>query len=372
MEVGFDNKINLLKAFAIILVVSGHLKFLIFPFFPTYSFHMALFFFIAGYLFKEEYLSNIPLYIKKKAKRLLIPYFWYNIIYLLISILIAKITNDFYYSKICIKNYLIKPFIYNNQLAFLFPLWFIIQLFISLVFFILSYYVLKKIWDNKTFHLIFFLSLAIIATFFSFHGNNYFVLNVIRTFFSTFFIYLGFYYCKYIENNVNIFNKKCIAGVIILQSILLLFNKTYVAGFGMMTGIDYALAKAIFNTPIVPILTSINGIWMSLFLLNIFYDYIKNIKFFELLGQNTYHIMANNFFITYLITTVFLWLNNLPESTRGSDSFFVYEPSKTTFLYFILTLVLATYLGVAITYLSKKLKSFKSFKTYTSQSSQQV
>lgn len=48
-----NNKINLLKALAILAVVSGHLEFSIIPMFPPYSFQVILFFFIAGMVFNN-------------------------------------------------------------------------------------------------------------------------------------------------------------------------------------------------------------------------------------------------------------------------------------------------------------------------------
>ena len=44
MDKIFSEKVNLLKALAIILVVSGHLEFRLFDMFPPYSFQLALFF----------------------------------------------------------------------------------------------------------------------------------------------------------------------------------------------------------------------------------------------------------------------------------------------------------------------------------------
>ena len=75
MDKVFSEKINLLKALAILLVVSGHLEFSLFGMFPPYSFQLALFFFISGMLFKEKYVNNIKEYFVKRIKSLLIPYF---------------------------------------------------------------------------------------------------------------------------------------------------------------------------------------------------------------------------------------------------------------------------------------------------------
>lgn len=68
--------IDTLRGFGILVVVIGHLK-------PEaileryiYSFHMFLFFAISGFLFREG--TDLWLLLKKKAKRLLVPYFFWT------------------------------------------------------------------------------------------------------------------------------------------------------------------------------------------------------------------------------------------------------------------------------------------------------
>ena len=82
MDKTFSGEITLLKALAIILVVSGHLEFSIFGMFPPYSFQLSLFFFISGMLFKDKYLDDVSTYFTKRIKSLLLPYFGYEIVYL--------------------------------------------------------------------------------------------------------------------------------------------------------------------------------------------------------------------------------------------------------------------------------------------------
>ena len=68
MDKEFSNKVNVLKALAILLVVSGHLEFSLFGMFTPYSFQLALFFFISGYLFKDKYLNDVFTFIKRRVK----------------------------------------------------------------------------------------------------------------------------------------------------------------------------------------------------------------------------------------------------------------------------------------------------------------
>lgn len=365
MEDGFDNKINILKAFAIILVVSGHLQVSLVPFFPTYSFHLALFFFISGYLFKESYLNNILNYIKRKAKSLLVPYFWYYVVYLAITIIIAIFTNKFFgsYQGFSVKNYFLRPMIGQVGLILLVTLWFVYQLFVSLISFSVVYKIIKGIWNNKVFHFILFLALALFGIQLSIYNGNYAMLILVRTLFSMFFIYTGLFYKKFIEEKINIFSYKSIGILFFIQSILWLFNVDTIAPKGRTQGLTYLFFNGSFYNPVVPVLTSLTGIWFSLFLINIFYPYLKNNKFIEQVGKNTYHIMANHVFIIYLISSCFLSANNINiKSIKDYYILWVYHPEKKTWLYFFIALIVSTYIGVATNYIIEKIKSTRRVK----------
>lgn len=363
MEDGFDYKINILKAFAIALVVSGHLGLLLVPFFPTYSFHLALFFFISGYLFKENHLLNIPAFIKKKTKTLLVPYFWYNVAYFIFTFLFFRQSGIFYGKPINIKNYLFVPFIDSSQLSFITQLWFVTQLFISLSVFIVIYKLLRKVWNNNIFHLVVFLCLAILGIKLSFLKHNSFSLVTVKTAFSMFFIYLGFYYKNYFETKHNIFTFKNIGILILVQSILWMFNVDLKPHFGMAIGLSYILTGGIFTNLLLPILTSITGIWASLFLVNIFYPYLKDNKLINNIGKNTYHIMANHVPFIYLLSNLFIWIKKLPYSIRENQIYWVYAPEKTAYFYFIVILIISTFSGMLIKYLSKTLTLTKPTKS---------
>ena len=88
-----------------ILVLLGHLQNdTIFSFSPhilslcswIFSFHMALFFIISGMLMaaKEEVKTDLKIFIRKRFKSIMIPYFWFSLIYIFIvlySLLIDKV-----------------------------------------------------------------------------------------------------------------------------------------------------------------------------------------------------------------------------------------------------------------------------------------
>ena len=80
--------IDICKGIGAILVVLGHIKYT-----PDvlkiwiYSFHMPLFFFLAGYTYNEDKYHNLTHLLKNKVRTLLIPYFIYYSVYLLLNIM---------------------------------------------------------------------------------------------------------------------------------------------------------------------------------------------------------------------------------------------------------------------------------------------
>lgn len=347
------NEVNILKALAIMLVVSGHLEFSLLGMFPPYSFQLALFFFISGYLFKDKYLTNIAEFIDKRIKSLLVPYFWYNLFYLCVTLLIAKLTGKLWGMPITFKNFFITPFLNGHQFDLSCPLWFVTQLFMTMTVFLFLMRTLKKCKDNKIFHLVFFTIIGCLAIPLSkLTAVTPFTLVVIRTMMSLFFVYLGYFYAHYIKDNYNIFTPKWAGAMISLQAILWLFNRDFDPVHGI--GLSYVLVWARFDQQlIVPIFTSITGIWASLFVVKLLYPYLKDIKFLQDMGNVTYHIMANHLLVMYIITAILLKINGIPMSERlNHNIYWIYDPVQTTYLYFVLTMVITTYIGI----LQKKAK----------------
>lgn len=349
MEKVFSNEMNVLKALAIMLVVSGHLEFSLLGIFPPYSFQLALFFFISGCLFKEKYLYDVTTFVERRIKSLLVPYFWYNLFYLGITVLIAKLTGKFWGMPLSLKNFFITPFLNGHQFDLSCPLWFVTQLFMTMIVFLFLFRVLNAVTKNKYIHLAFFGILGILAIPFSkWFAVTPLMLVVIRTMFSMLFVYLGYFYTHYIKDNYNIFTPKWLGAVVILQSILWMFNRDYNPEHGI--GLSYVLVWARFDEQlIVPVITSLTGIWASLFVVKILYPYVKDIKFIEDMGKVTYHIMANHLLVMYIITAIFMCIHGIPASERAShDIYWIYNPVQTTYLYFVITMIATTYIGVGL------------------------
>lgn len=349
MEKIFSDEINILKALAIMLVVSGHLEFSLLGIFPPYSFQIALFFFISGCLFKDKYLNSVTEFFERRIKSLLVPYFWYNLFYMCVTILIAKLTGKFWGMPLSFKNFFITPFLNGHQFDLSCPLWFVTQLFMTLITFLYLMRFFSNATKNKFIHLAIFTLIGLLAIpVRKIFPMTPLMLVVIRTMMSLFFVYIGYYYTHYIKDNYNIFTPKWFGGIVILQSILWLFNRDFTPEHGI--GLSYILVWGRFDDQLfVPILTSLTGIWASLFTAKILYPYLKNVKFIQDMGNVTYHIMANHLLVMYLITALFLKLHGMPISERANhDIYWIYNPIQTTYLYFVITMVATTYIGVGL------------------------
>ena len=352
MDKIFSDKINLLKALAIILVVSGHLEFRLFDMFPPYSFQLALFFFISGMLFKDKYLDSVFEYVKRRVKSLLVLYFLYSAFYAVVTIGIEKLTGKFWGMELSLKNFFITPFLNGHQFDLSCPMWFVPQLFITMIIFLYCQRLLRKKSEPIKFAFYTLLGFLAIPLTKIVPEVTPLLLVIVRTIFSLFFVYLGHFYTTKIKGKYNIFTPKILGAVICLQAILWHFNRDFTPEHGI--GLSYVLVWARFdNQIIVPVLTSITGIWFSMWFINVTYEYIKNINFIKLIGENTYHIMANHLFVMFILTAIIFKINGIPFAERNLHNiYWIYNPTQNTYLYFVITMVAATYIGVGL----KKLK----------------
>ena len=372
MDKVFSDKINILKALAIILVVSGHLEFRFFDMFPPYSFQLALFFFISGMLFKDKYLDNVYQYIKRRIKSLLVLYFIYSAFYCLITVIIDKLTGKFWGMELSLKNFFITPFLNGHQFDLSCPMWFVVQLFITMISFLYFQRMLREKSEKTKFIIYTIMGFCAIPlskmfTPISFSLSSFNTLTtidplaliIVRTMFSLFFVYLGHFYTTKVEGKYNIFTPKILAWVICIQAILWHFNRDFNPEHGI--GLSYVLVWARFDSQIiVPILTSITGIWFSLFFINVTYEYLKDIKFIKVIGENTYHIMANHLFVMFIMTAIIFKINGIPMSERNiHDIYWIYNPIQNTYLYFVLTMIISTYSGIVLKYIKSKLPLIK-------------
>ncbi len=209
----YNYTFGILTALAIIFVVAGHLNYNILTvegLFPYYSFHMPLFMFISGYFYKEEYENQVGAFLLRKIKRLVIPYFIWNIFYGILVLILRKfgftIGND-----VNLYTLIVQPVVDGHQFYFNLAAWFLLALFIVEVIYLFGQKVIHFLFKNKVFGLglMFVMSLVggIIAIKMANKGYNYsFWLIMIRTLFFIPFYCLGNMYKTFLEKKDNLNN----------------------------------------------------------------------------------------------------------------------------------------------------------------------
>ncbi|MBO5136214.1 MAG: acyltransferase family protein [Clostridia bacterium] len=115
--------IDVLKGIGIILVVFGHLNPCIYLEKWIYSFHMFLFFFLSGYVFKKK--TSLGEQFKTSTKTLLLPYAFWNAVAIIFSLLMGEYTFTQGIEKM----------FFLNGVSWNAPVWFLVVLFWSRMFY---------------------------------------------------------------------------------------------------------------------------------------------------------------------------------------------------------------------------------------------
>lgn len=288
--------ISFLQAFGIILVVIGH------SFYNhednvfytwIYSFHMPLFVFISGYLFKYTLdgkgtcLSEVPLYGKngfiiKKVKRLLIPYVVISTIAFFPKVLLSNFAaRGIEFSWSAYSHMLLYP--WSNVIIFF---WFLPTLFI--IFMIVVYSARISTYIKYAIPGLFILILLLLLHLFNPFTQVAFF-NIVGVCSYLFYFVLGYYFCQMkIEQRMN---GKSIVGFCCTfsLSILLIFIPSFI-------GRDVLLA--------------VNGILMSAFLGLVYVKY--NYTFLHFLFGASYAIYLFSWFPQVLSQQIFLGLTHAP------------------------------------------------------------
>lgn len=141
-----DYKIVFLYAIATILVLLGHTNGIIDfgqKVIPYYTYHLGIFVFCSGYLYKDVDEEHIFKYIWKKIKKLIIPMYVWNLLYgIFVFILHSK--GYTYGGNLTFHSLVISPLINGHQFIFNMGFWFVVPLFCVQVFNILLRKVLRK------------------------------------------------------------------------------------------------------------------------------------------------------------------------------------------------------------------------------------
>lgn len=290
-----DDWITYFKAIGIMLVVIGH------TYIPNnvknfiYLFHMPMFFFISGYLYKEKDSCSPIKYLKKKLKRLYFEFIKWQCIFLVFHNFLVLIKfypkNSSYNLKEILECFFkIISFQSTEQLGG--AMWFIPALFgTSVIFCIIRFIVLK--FDNK-FQKFLNIILIVICMIIGYTTDLPRFLSVSFSAISIF--YIGFIYRK--------FEKKIVLnlqGVIISLIILLVLNQ-----FGSINMVNNS-----YETICFLIVASLSGIYINIYIAKIISNREGINKLLFLVGKRTMDIMILHFVAFKLVSIIIIITNNL-------------------------------------------------------------
>jgi len=295
-----------LKAFAIILVVLGHINN------PMngiiYSFHMPLFFFVSGFFLNPE--NRIVDFIKKNFYRLMIPYFSFGIIGIMMELLKNILANKFFPTILLINQKvnlwdhllgLIYFMDYEHLRHYGFVLWFLPALFISKS---ISFFLIKYV-RNK--YIIFSLLCSFILLFTYSKLLLPFALD--KAFVASIFVYSGYlFYNQLIRLKISSTNYFCFT--LLLISILL-FKFIPSLNIAVSTFEMTSLAYALLVSTTISIIFSkirytnniINTIGGNTIIIFILHPYTNNLAYFSLMYSSYsswYNIAIISLLLLYL------------------------------------------------------------------------
>lgn len=143
----YNTTFGILSALTIIMVVAGHCGYHIMTvgeLFPYYSFHVPLFMFISGYFYKDSEEDAPFTYLKKKVRRLLVPYFIWNVIYGLIAWGMRGV--GFAMGEgISLRTLFVQPFLHGYQFIYNYAAWFVPVLFLIELMNLLARMLLRRV-----------------------------------------------------------------------------------------------------------------------------------------------------------------------------------------------------------------------------------
>lgn len=200
--------IDILRSIAIILVVIGHVG--AFPGleiverrFPIYCYHMALFFFVSGYLFRDMEWGTFGRFVWRKTKTLALPLIGWNIVYAgIVSFLSANAVTNYLPPVESIwtaHNLFVEPFLTGHQYYLNLATWFIGVLYVAMLVYGFFHLLTKRLPDWALLIIYALLAgLALYSARFEFFASHYWLIPQ-RACYALFFIQLGRCFRRYIE-----------------------------------------------------------------------------------------------------------------------------------------------------------------------------
>ena len=354
--------IKILYMLGIIFIVDGHITnsniFTIAGLFPYYSFHVSLFIFASGYLYSHKNEINIFNYIKKKFKKLIIPLFFWNIVYGILANFMNKFMGFEIGQSLSFTSLFILPLIDGHQFFYNLATWFIFPLFLTQIVNVVIRFINNnlKIIKSEYIYLFFFTIVGIIGIKLSSLGYNTGIwLATVRTMIFLMFFEFGIFYKEKIEKHDILSNYIYFPIILVLQLILLLISNNNIS-------YSLSLCNDFHNGSLITILSSINAIAFWLRISKILTPILKENKIVMKIADNTFNIMIHHIFAFMIVKTIFYIIIKLNILEMGfnisnykSDIWYYYFPiPQFNIIYLIVGITIPIIIGSIINKIQNK------------------
>lgn len=305
-----DQRFKILYALGMIFIVAGHCGngglSLAYEWFPPYSFHLGLFVFASGYFYNGEEEAHIGRYILKKARKLLLPLYLWNLFYAVLMTILQQ--NGFRFGNpVSLDDLLLRPLTDGHQFIFNMGGWFIAPLFMLQVYHILFRRLIGRILPNLSEWIYFLWSLVLgIAGVYlaseGFHTGAWLVL--VRVLYFVPFYGLGTLYRRKLET------------LDLLPSlpyflIIFLIQLAVVTKYQKAPAYTASWCSDFNEGPILPFVVGFLGIAFWFRIARLLTPVLQNSKAIRLIADNTYSIMINQFFGFWLVKMAFWGISGL-------------------------------------------------------------
>lgn len=304
-----DYRFKVLYALGMIMVVCGHVGgggiSILNDWFPYEGLHLALFTFCSGYFYKRHSEIHIKRYIIKKIKKLIIPLYIYNIIYGIIVLLFKKMGFSMG-SEFTLYNIIIMPITNGHQFLYNMGGWFVVPLFMVEIYNVSLRRVLRnfKIKVSELAIYLFSIILGLIGNQLACKGylSNWWLVLIRMLYFIPFYS-LGIFYNNIVEKfDRKIANTWYFTFIFAIKLIIVCIYKK-------MPAYTPSWCHNFTEGPIMPIIVGYLGIAFWLRIAIIVEPVIGKSKYINLIANNTYSIMINQFLGFMIVKSVYALFN---------------------------------------------------------------
>lgn len=293
----------ILSALAMVMIVAGHIGYPVLTvgeLFPYYSFHVPLFVFISGYFYRDAEEEHPLWYVKKKIRRLLVPYLVWNLVYGLAAWAL-RAAGFAMGEGISLRTLFLSPFLHGYQFIYNYASWFVPVLLIVEVMNLCARLVLRWVLRclarlavrERADQILEWLMLAgsllvgMAVVWLAIGGHvwgNYKMAGRILFLFPCF--QMGQFYLKILEKHDTLGNLPYFSIVLGVQTLLnlccngLAYSAVWCTGFA--------------NGPVIPYVTTVSGIAFWLRISRVITPAAKQSRAVRYLGSNTYAVMMHH------------------------------------------------------------------------------